>query len=468
MNLRQQRIVLAAACLSAIPASADRIDVNAMIVDQLRKSGKLAAIYKAQTGENLPATLNASAVFEGEIGGRGVRFSLPSTIPDVPLVISQAPVTNCSSREVTRTVGVNKSSTNTSTISTSDTVETGRELSVTVGYDSPFGASASATATARQSFSATKTTEQSTSETLGWTDQLAVPVEAGKTVKVQFVVTEQKLDRVPFTANLVLTGNASINFLRGQEGFQWVTIAGSNLPGNVIHPGRQQNGRPLAVCRVNYQNKIRIGKSEGMTCWFAVHELLPAGNMIKSGMSTGNFDIIVGADSSVRLGDPYATDAYVTDDASHSKVCFAQTREGWSIPGYIEGRNCIFEFDSHANATENYKVLRTPVTGGVTTRLRIDDYLTEAQRTFDLRGVYTGVNAIFGDFRVGESLPAVCGEVKSAASVLPAGKVGAASVNSLAVPAAATATGPVTLAAAAPNEKALPAKASAKKVMPKR
>ena len=182
---RRHRIALAMACLSATTAWADRIDVNAMIVEQLRKSGKLAALYKQQTGQDLPAGLNASAVFEGDIGGRGVKFAVPAVIPERPLVISQAPVTNCSSRDVTRTVGVNKSSSNTSTVSNSDTVETGKEISVTVGYDSPFGASASATATARQSFSATKTTEQSTSETIGWSDQLAVPIEAGKTVKVQ-------------------------------------------------------------------------------------------------------------------------------------------------------------------------------------------------------------------------------------------------------------------------------------------
>jgi hypothetical protein len=462
--------LIAAACVAATPAWADRIDVNKMIVDQLKKTGKLGALYKAQTGKDLPAGLNASAVFEGDITGRGVRFSVPSVIPEQPLVLSQAPVTNCSSRDVTRTVGVNKTTTNTNTMTNSDTVETGKELSVTVGYDSPFGASASSTLSLKQSFSATKTTEQSTSEALGWSDSLAVPVEPGKVVKVQFVVTEQRLDRVPYTANLVLTGNASINFLQGQEGFSWVTLAGSNLPPYVIHPGRQQNGRPLAVCRTTYQNRVRIGKSEGTTCWFAVHELMPL-KMIKSGMTTANFDILVGADSSVQLGDPYAADAYTTDDASHSKVCFAQTREGWSVPGYIEGRNCIWEFDSYANATENYKVLRAPATGGVNARVRLDDVLTEAQRTFDLRGVFTGVNAIFGDFRVGQSLPAQCDEVAapSVNAAAATSKMKAATANAAAAPGglkAAAATGPVTLAAAAPNEAPLPANASRKKTMP--
>jgi hypothetical protein len=462
MRLRQQRIVLAAACLAAIAAHADRIDVNQLVVDQLRKTGKLAAIYKTQTGQDLPAGLNASAVFEGDITGRGVRFNVPSTIPEQPLVLSQAPVTNCSSRDVTRTVGVNKSSTNTNTVSASDTVETGRELSVTVGYDSPFGASASTTLSLKQSFSATKSTEQSASESLGWSDSLAVPVEPGKMVKVQFVVTEQRLDRVPFTANLVLSGNASINFLRGQEGFSWVTIAGSNLPPNVIHPGNQQ-GRKLAVCRVKDNNKVKIGKSEGTTCWITT-DLMPIGGRI--GIKTGNFDILVGSDSSVRLGDPYASDAYTTDDPSHSKVCFVPTKEGWMLPGFIDGRECVAEWDSRGITSQNYQVLRAPATGGVTARVRLEDQLTEAQRTFDLRGVFTGVNAIFGDFRVGESLPAVCGEVKTAAGT-SANKASAASANSLGTSATAAATGPVTLAAAAPNEKPLPAKPGAKKVLPK-
>ena len=459
---RQAKLVsLAVGCALTTMAHADVIDVNAMVVDQLKKAGKLDGIYRSVSGgQPLPAGLNASAVFEGEIGGRGVKFADVGTIPVRPLMLATKPIRNCNTREASFKALVNKESSNSVTVANSDTVTTGRELSVTVGYESPFGASASSTATMSQSFSATTSKEQSNSDKLGWQDELEFPVASGKKVTVQFMVNEQRLDRVPYTANLVLSGYASINFLRGQEGFQWVKIAGNQLPPNVIRPGMQQNGRKLAVCRVTVGDKTVIGKSEGTTCWYALPLVNP---MIgRLGTSTGNFDILVGAESSVQLGDPYVTDAYTTDDPSHSKVCFAQTDQGWSLPGYIIGRECVGEWDSKAVATQKYKVLRMPATGGLTARVKLDDQLSLAQRTFDIRGVFTGVNAVSGEFFVGPEEDAGCPKmVAAAASATGASALGAGGAK-------LAPTQPVALDAASKNEAPLAAAKSVKKVPPKR
>lgn len=461
MRKHRKLIAMAVACACAPLAHADVIDINAMVVNQLKKANKLDGIYRSVSGgQALPAGLNASAVFEGNVGGRGVVFSVPSVIPERPLVLANKPINNCSSSPVTFKATVNKESSNSTTIANSDTVASSREISVTVGYESPFGASASSTATASQSFSATTSKEQSYSDKLGWQDELEVPVGPGKQVKVQFVVTEQRLDRVPYTANLVLSGPVSINFLRGQEGFQWVKVAGNQLPPNVIRPGVQQNGRKLAVCRVTVGDKVVIGKSEGTTCWYALPVMLPIG--VRMGTSTANFDILVGAESSVQLGDPYVTDAYTTDDASRSKVCFAQTDQGWSLPGYIIGRDCVAEWDSRAVTTQKYKVLRAAATGGLTARVNLDDHLALAQRTFDLRGIFTGVNAVSGDFKIGQDEPAAnCTKAVAAATTAGPSALGAG------VKLGPPVMMPVALDAAPKGEPVLQA-ASVKKVKPRR
>lgn len=120
------------------------------------------------------------------------------------------------------------------------------------------------------------------------------------------------------------------------------------------------------------------------------------------------------------------------------------------------------EWDSKAVATQKYKVLRAAATGGLTARVKLDDQLSLAQRTFDLRGLFTGVNAVSGEFFVGSEEDAGCPKMVAASassgpSALGAGaKIGAPLMQ------------PVALDTAARNEAPLAAAKSVKKVAPKR
>ena len=90
--------------LAALPALADRIDLNAELVKRLAKAGKLNALYKAKTGRDLPATLGVTAIFQGQVGGRGLVISAPGVIPTSPrafpatsVSLASTPSPNCKS-----------------------------------------------------------------------------------------------------------------------------------------------------------------------------------------------------------------------------------------------------------------------------------------------------------------------------------------------------------------------------------
>ena len=116
---------------------------------------------------------------------------------------------------------------------------------------------------------------------------------------------------------------------------------------------------------------------------------------------------------------------------------------------------------SRTIGSQKYKVLRVPATGGLTARVNLDDQLTLAQRTFDLRGIFTGVNAVSGDFKIGPDEPAAnC--TKSVAAASTAGPSAMGAGVKLSPPVMI----PVALDAAPKGEPVLQA-ASVKKVKPK-
>ncbi|QJR13941.1 hypothetical protein [Usitatibacter palustris] len=458
---RNTTLALALACAFTSSAFADTIDLGALVTNQLKQTGKLATIY----GGPVPAGTNTSIVFEGTVGGKGLKISPPGAIPDRPNVLLETPI-GCAPVGGSSTVEVEGTTTDSTSFNYTDKVETSKEISVTVGYEA-FGASASSTVTLGQTQGKENSKGGGTEKSKTWKTSRTIDVPPNRSFDVQFVVTERYLDAVPFTANFVVTGDVSINFLRGQEGYSWVKVTGTQLPPNVIRPGYQQNNRKLAVCRGKARDgTVWLGKSEGMACWMAIavdNSFIPG-----IGWSTNDFEILVGAESSVALGDPYASDAYVTPGANPQKVCFAQ-HNGWSLPGYVRNTECISEWDSKPVRTAKYKILRAPQTGGVVKRVKIDDYLTEAQRTFNLRGVFSGVQAVRGDLRITEG-PS-CGPTAKTASAVTASAVTTSGLKAPAPAAAATvaptaATKKLVLAPAKPGTKALPAAATVQNVTP--
>lgn len=101
---------------------------------------------------------------KGDINTDGIKFTLPTVVPEKPLMLLQQRIANCNDREVLGRSTVNKSTENSETFSKSTTL--GGETSVTVSYESPIGLGASAS----QSFnySKTETQEKTYTETVGW------------------------------------------------------------------------------------------------------------------------------------------------------------------------------------------------------------------------------------------------------------------------------------------------------------
>ena len=384
-------------------ASATVYDINKLIVERMQASGQLSSLYKVKTGRDMPPGTVATAIFEGEIGGKGLRWQTAGLPPQAPMVLSQSRVTNCSSREVQRTLTIDKHTTNMTTMSNTDTIDSGKELTVSLSYSSPWGVSASASATVRQSVSASKTQGAAVYENVGWNDTLQVPVEGGTAVKVQFVVTEQKLTNVPYTADLLVSGPMSIVFRGGPEGFRWVERVGTQLPANLVRLS-SQGTTPIYACRVKSGDAYILGKSAGDICYFTTGQMIPMTTEML-GNKSNLFEMLVGAQDALTWGTPYAEDAYDAD-GKKAKICLTRKGTDMRIPGYVRDGKCWGEWSSRGYVTADYEVLRTPKAGGVSANILVQDWLDEEKRTFNLRGTFTGTNALYGDFRIGPSRPA--------------------------------------------------------------
>jgi hypothetical protein len=145
---------------------------------------------------------------KGDIATDGIKFRLPSVVPEQPLVLMQQRMANCNTLDATLNAEVNKQTTNSETFSKSTTL--GGETSVTVSYESPIGVGGSGT----QSFNYSKTSTEETakSETVGWVSGTNVPVGAKQSVTVQFVVSQQKLDNIPWSTNAIVGGAVDLNY----------------------------------------------------------------------------------------------------------------------------------------------------------------------------------------------------------------------------------------------------------------
>ncbi len=134
-RIRFAPLAIALALATAGIANADTIDLNKGIVKQLDKAGKLKTLYKGKTGRDLPANIAASAIYTGQVGGTGLRLSLPNVIPSHPTAVDQLDVDNCYSETLAQDISVG--GTTTQSFESMDQIETGQSLTVSMTYDSP-------------------------------------------------------------------------------------------------------------------------------------------------------------------------------------------------------------------------------------------------------------------------------------------------------------------------------------------
>lgn len=381
-------LAVAAACMCAAGARAENIDVNNVIKGRL--AGKMAAIYQAKVGKPMPANATSAVSFKGSIVHQGINFTMPNTIPQAPKILQQNTLSNCNDRESSQHVTVNKTTTQTESWSTTDTVSA--EVSVTVSYDSPIGVGVEGSATAGYSKEWNKGGEKS--EALTWETGAEVPVGPGKQVKVQFVVDEQKLD-IPYRVDFVASGATYITFTDPAQGSNANVTWTSSKSANAVAGGKESNGTQLYICRGSYKGGVHAGKVVAGYCnigYGGKEEKLSSYQWLSADASGIEWVNNVGT-RAISAGTENGQERYVCRVSAHGGV----------HPGKVVSGKCNYGYGGKEEISGTFQALNTKAAAGAQThpvQVNLEDYLSSAERTITLRGVYRGVAAVQGDFRV--------------------------------------------------------------------
>lgn len=435
MPLRSNHIRLGlciAAALGATAAGAETIDVGTELAKRLRAAGKLDAIYKiAKPGQTMPASMPAAVYFEGTIRGRGLSIVAPPPLSN-PKVMQQNEIVNCGDTQIEQTLEINSTSSNTTSFENSDQIGTEHlmEVSLEVSYKiGDLGSKAGFKDSWKKSNVTMRKDGGSTTESLTWKNSPKIPVPAQKMAIAQFVISEEQVSRVPYTANYILEGDARLVFNAGAEGFRWVQRIGASLPTAPHAPlsfGKNgTTGAPMYACRVARGDGYVVGTSMGpdSPCFTAAF-----GKRVMLGLVGGAFELaedgtyewLVGNQAALdaALGAPGATGPF--DAGKKMQLCLANAPgAGSTVPGFVQSDGSCASLrygdpfpKGTTYTTRDFKVLLDPTQGGVETRVKLNDYLTEAQRTLDIRGVFSGVQSVDGFVRVG-NVPADCSWLKA-------------------------------------------------------
>jgi hypothetical protein len=362
MKSKQSRVLVAAlAALGSASALAQQVNPTEVVLQRLKQS----SAKETSDGYKLTAVK-----LKGDINTDGIKFTLPTVVPEKPLVLLQQRIANCNDREVLGRSTVNKSTENSETFSKSTTL--GGETSVTVSYESPIGLGGSAS----QSFnySKTETQEKTYTETVGWDQGIDVPVGPKQALTVQFVVAEQKLDNIPWSTNVIVRGPAEMTYTKA--------------PGSVTVCAHEHTsyGGKKKCWTTSSRKEIRRFKDE------------------KWDSGGGNMNDEVTA---ISINGNAKVTVYEHTDY-----------KGWSQ----EYTGSVANVGKDKNDKISAMVIE-PQGGTKTVTENLEKYLNDAQRRIALTGRYNGVNGVQGDFRAGAPVAlkdSDCGLVTaSAASTAP-------------------------------------------------
>lgn len=415
-------------------ASADTIDLNKEIVKRLDKAGKLKSLYKAKTGRDLPVGIAASAIYTGQVGGKGLKLSLPNVIPSHPTVVDQLEVDNCYSETVAQDISVGGTTVSTQSFENMDQIETGQNFTVSMTYESPWGVSATASASLDKRTISMKKQGGSESSEKRWDFHNTIPVPPNKAVTVQLVVTEEKLAAIPYTANFILEGPVKLVYSAGAAGFSWVERRGGVLPSNPapLRIGKQWD-YAVYVCRVKNGTSIYFGKTHGDVCYYGIDNNVKG--LLMPGARTDTYEYLVGAQAAVAFGDPLAKNTFDGGiggaGSTGNQICVGDYGGGLQLPGFVtKDGQCNAHHDQHTRLTRAYKVLLDPTVGGVEVDVNnLSEHLAEADRTLNLRGVFTGVQSVKGKVMMGKARAATCEDTSASASASQTGAKAAAGLG---------------------------------------
>jgi hypothetical protein len=404
---QSRALVATLSALGSAAAFAQQVNPTDVVLQRLKQT----AAKETSDGYKLTAVK-----LKGDINTDGIKFTLPTVVPEKPLVLLQQRIANCNDREVLGRSTVNKSTENSESFSKSSTL--GGETTVSVSYESPIGLGGSAS----QSFNYSKTTteEKTYTETVGWDQGIDVPVGPKQALTVQFVVAEQKLDNIPWSTNVIVSGPAEMTYTRA--------------PGSVTVCAHEHTsyGGKKKCWTTSSTKKIRRFKDE------------------KWDSGKGNINDEVTAISI----------------KGHAKVTVYKHKDydGWSKV-YTSS---VANVGKGANDKFSSMVIE-PLGSTKTLTQNVEKYLNDAQRRIALSGKYKGVNGVQGDFRAGAPvtlLDSDCGLVSaSAKSTAPAPSAMRTAPSAAKAPAAPRAA-MVQTAAVAPNAAPLQGKILASGIKP--
>lgn len=204
--LRHTISVFSLSLMSCAVLSTFTVNAAPRIVDPVAET--LSRLKTTTAGRTNDGYALSSINLKGDINTTGLRFVLPSVVPEVPSVLMQGRITNCNNREITGRADVSESVENSETFSKSETM--GGTTTIEVGYQSPIGLSGSAS----QSFeiSGTKTEEKTQTKTRTWNVGNDVPVGPMQSVVWQFVVATKELNNIPWSTNAIVSGPVELKY----------------------------------------------------------------------------------------------------------------------------------------------------------------------------------------------------------------------------------------------------------------
>jgi hypothetical protein len=331
----------------------------------------------------------SSVKFLGDLNTTGLRFTLPSVVPDTPKVLMQGRVSNCNDREVTGRADVNEATENSETFSKSYTI--GSTTTVQVGYESPVGVSASASQSLE--ISGTKGEERTSSKTLSWNVGNDVPVGPRQAVVWQFVVSGKELNNIPWSTDVIVGGPVDLGYTKPA--------------GNTT------------VCL--HEHHSYGGKKKCFTT--------------NGEFTVSNFKNVDWEGSTKGSINDEVTSVSITGAA---KVTLYQHTDfkGWTTELTSSSANVGKDRNDKFSSI---KIQAIPQTKSV--RANLEALLPDAQRRIALSGTYKGVNGVMGDFRAGAPVALTDADCRVTPAAASAGAPPAAAAmrsSTLSAPRAAT------------------------------
>lgn len=393
-----RKLIQAAACAAAlVPAAtahAQAIDINRLVFERLKP--RADDIWYANTATRLSryGWDLQRAHFSGQVGGLGVSIQQAPVYATEPDMLDTAYVCNSTAERRSETVVLGRvvktliSLTNTKSFSTTAEVNINLAVPIPKIGSLPLGR-ITKTNTATSAEAQTESAET----TKTWEVRPRVEVPPGQGKVVDLVMQKVKYEPIPYTAQLILSGRASLAYNSGgPEGLRWVAMVGNNpVPHMVLVP--QHGNHPEAgICRFGGEGGI-IGKMYGTTCYAHYSPQSPSPFIDIPATQTGSAGghplyVLVGSKESLRFGRVY--DPPFTSANNSLPICMAQAGPA-RIPGTAANGKCWFELNGKVFGHDTYEVLMPPGDGSRYIDIKLEDWLPENQRTFVLSGVFQGV-----------------------------------------------------------------------------